>query len=104
MIGTTLHALSSRTLMPGLHRVVGNPDGRSSVVFALRHSTRHVVDFGLFGGEGTATPKEIWMKVQAGKVNINSVKEKRDLQKARFNEERLKAEALRQAAPTMGQG
>jgi len=103
LIGTTLYALSSRTLKPGLHRVVGNPDGRSSVVFALRHSTKHNVDFGPFGGEGSATPQEVWMKVQAGKVNINSVKEKRDLQTAKFAAERLKAQGLRQAT-TMGQG
>ncbi|KAL6244317.1 hypothetical protein RBB50_008559 [Rhinocladiella similis] len=92
LIGETLRALSSGTVNTGVHRVVGNPHGRSSIVFALRHSNRHDIDFGLFGGEGVMSPKELWQSVQVGKININSIKEIRDKQRAKYDAERAKGE------------
>lgn len=104
LIGQTLRALSSGTLHAGAHRVVGNPNGRSSVVFALRHSARHDIDFGLFGAQGKLTPLGLWKAVQAGKVNVNSVKEKRDLQRARLKAAAATSGAEDKGESTMGQG
>ncbi|KIW20289.1 hypothetical protein PV08_00864 [Exophiala spinifera] len=102
LIGETLKALSSNTVNTGAHRVVGNPHGRSSVVFALRHSTRHDIDFGLFGGEGVMSPKELWKSVQVGKININSTKEIREKQRAKLYADRSKSEVS--DTLTTGQG
>ncbi|KAK4942966.1 hypothetical protein LTR10_017350 [Elasticomyces elasticus] len=105
IIGETLKLLSSGTVNTGMHRVVGNPKGRSSVVYALRHSNKHDIDFSLFGAEGSMTPLELWKTVQFGKVNINSVKEKRDEMRAKFNAEKLKKEsAQKEDLVTTGQG
>ncbi|KIV84855.1 hypothetical protein PV11_00608 [Exophiala sideris] len=105
LIGETLKLLSSGTVNTGMHRVVGSPRGRSSVVYALRHSNKHDIDFGLFGAEGSMTPLELWKTVQFGKVNINSVKEKRDEMRAKFNAEKLKKEsAQNEDLVTTGQG
>lgn len=92
LIGETLRALSSNTVNTGVHRVVGNPEGRNSIVFALRHSNRHDIDFGLFGGEGVMTAQELWKSVQVGKININSVKELLDKQRAKYDAERSKGQ------------
>ncbi|KAI1618058.1 hypothetical protein EDD36DRAFT_425553 [Exophiala viscosa] len=94
LIGETLKLLSSGTVNTGMHRVVGNPKGRNSVVYALRHSNKHNIDFSLFGAEGSMTPLELWKTVQFGKVNINSVKEKREEMRARFSAEKLKKEGM----------
>lgn len=85
LVGQTLRAISNRSLNPGVHRVVGNPSGRHSAVFALRHSSRHDVDFGLFGGEGRIDPKELRRTIHAGRVNVNAGKEERDMQQAKLN-------------------
>ena len=84
LIGQTLKALSDGTFNAGIHRVVGHPEGRNSVVFALRHSSRHNVDFGLFGGNGRVPAAELWKFLKVGKVNINTVKQRRDAQRAEF--------------------
>ncbi|KIW66698.1 hypothetical protein PV04_06005 [Phialophora macrospora] len=92
LAGQTLKALSHDTFNAGIHRVVGNPEGRHSVVFALRHSSRHDVDFGLFGGQGwRVRASELWRFIEVGKVNINTVKKRRDAQRA---DEELAASAL----------
>jgi len=102
LVGQTLKALSNGLIVAGAHRVVGNPNGRNSVVFALRHSTRHEVDFGQFGGEGRVTPQDLWQTVQAGKVNINTSKERRDRQRAKMAA--AKGEAENREELRMGQG
>ncbi|KAL2434882.1 hypothetical protein ABEF95_010031 [Exophiala dermatitidis] len=84
LVGQTLKALSAQSMNAGAHRVVGNPQGRHSVVYALRHSMMHDVDFSLFGGEGKMTPKELWRTIQTGKVNINAKKEFREMQRAKL--------------------
>lgn len=105
LIGQTLRMLSSNTVNTGVHRVVGNPRGRSSVVYALRHSNRHNIDFGRFGSqEGLLTPAELWKKVQFGKVNINSVKEKREQMRAKFRAEKSKNETAQNEDLVTGQG
>lgn len=85
LVGQTLRALFAQSITAGGHRVVGNPQGRQSVVFALRHSTRHDVNFSLFGGEGNVRPTDLWRTIQVGKVNINTAKERRDMQRARLH-------------------
>ena len=85
LVGQTLRAISNQSLNPGVHRVVGNPSGRYSAVFALRHSSRHEVDFGLFGGEGRIDPAELRRKMHAGKFNVNAKKDERDRQRAKLN-------------------
>lgn len=88
LIGSTLKALSNGIFNTGVHRVVGNPEGRNSVVFALRHSARHDVDFSLFGGEGRVDPHELWRTLKIGIVNINMVKDKREAQRAELRKSR----------------
>lgn len=92
LVGQTLRAISNGSLNPGMHRVVGNPNGRHSVIFALRHSPMHDVDFGLYGGEGRVDPKKLWKTIQGNRVNINAVKETRDMQRAKLNAVKLDAE------------
>ncbi|KIW85163.1 hypothetical protein Z517_00553 [Fonsecaea pedrosoi CBS 271.37] len=87
LVGQTLKALSDGMLSPGIHRVVENPNGRNSVVFALRHSSKHPVDFGLFGGQGRVNASDLWRFIDVGKVNINTVRERRDEQRAKYEAE-----------------
>jgi isopenicillin N synthase-like dioxygenase len=81
LVGQTLRALSEDVFNAGVHRVVGNSEGRKSAVFALRHSTRHDVDFSLFGGEGRVKATEFWRFIKVGKVNVNTIKEQREAQR-----------------------
>lgn len=81
LTGRTLHMLSGQEVTPGLHRVVGNPDGRSSIVFALRPSTRNPIPLESFGGEGVVPGEEMWQQVQHGVRNINATKDTRDPEK-----------------------
>ena len=83
LIGRSLKALSGDTFNTGVHRVIGNPQGRQSIVFALRPSTRHDVDLSLFGGEGRMGATEFWEYIKAGIVNINMDKNSREAQRAR---------------------
>ncbi|KIY00813.1 uncharacterized protein Z520_03479 [Fonsecaea multimorphosa CBS 102226] len=92
LVGQTLKALSNGMLSPGVHRVVENPNGRNSAVFALRHSSKHDVNFSLFGGQGLVSASDLWKSIQVGKVNINSIKERRDAQRVKFAAERLAAQ------------
>jgi len=85
LAGQTLRALSRGVIRAGLHRVVGNPQGRSSIVFALRHSSRHEIDLKAFGGQGTVHPRLLWNRIRVGKVNINAVKEIREEQRAKLD-------------------
>lgn len=83
LIGRTLHMLSGQEVTPGLHRVVGIPDGRSSIVFALRPSTRNPIRLEPFGGGGVVPGEELWQQVQHGVRNINATKDMRDPEKKR---------------------
>ena len=87
LIGTTLQLLSTNRLAAGGHRVVANPVGRQSIVFALRPSIRHVIDLEPFGGEGTWDMKALWKRITTCRVNVNAQKEIRDEQQ-RMKEER----------------
>jgi hypothetical protein len=74
LVGQTLNVLSSQSLQPGIHRVVGNSNGRRSIVFALRHTSTQDIDLSRFGGDGRITPLDLWKTIQRGAVNVNSAK------------------------------
>lgn len=81
LVGQTLKMLSDGALNAGVHRVVGNPEGRRSIVYALRHSSRNLVDLSRFGGEGHIRPEELYKVMGVGRVNINAVRDTRDKQR-----------------------
>ena len=78
LAGYALYYLSAGRVRAGNHRVVANPEGRSSIVFALRPSTRHWVDLSPFGGEGAWDMGLIWKRISEGRVNVNAQKELRE--------------------------
>lgn len=81
LLGETLRVLFGKAMRSGLHRVVPNPDGRSSMVFALRPSLNQPLDLSSFGGEGFADTKQLWEKLKASKFNINATKDVREQQR-----------------------
>jgi len=82
LIGTALQALTGTKVRAGLHRVVANPNGRSSIIFALRPSLRHEMDLRVFSGGVTAPLKEFWETHISERYNINASTEERERQKA----------------------
>ncbi|KAK4989759.1 hypothetical protein LTR66_006980 [Elasticomyces elasticus] len=72
LVGDTLRLLSSTRCVSGLHRVVGNPWGRESIVFALRPSLRHEIDLGLLGGSGSVGSAELYTTIRDRKSNVNA--------------------------------
>ncbi|KAL9058629.1 MAG: hypothetical protein Q9162_001636 [Coniocarpon cinnabarinum] len=88
LIGAALHALSDARLPAGAHRVVANSSGRQSIVFALRPSTRHDLDLGDFGAQGTVPMRLFWQRIIKGRVNVNAQKAIRETQE-RERRERL---------------
>ena len=88
LVGKTLRALSSGLIRPGLHKVVPSPEGRFSVVYALRHSFKHQIDLERLGGEGSVDPRELWERLKAGVVNINATKELREKQRKDWDQKR----------------
>ena len=94
LIGRTLRLLSSNRVTAGLHRVVGNPTGRGSIVFALRPSLRHEIDLSLLGGWGAVSASDMWSKVSRSRVNVNTVKHVRDQQKLDLRKERQTIESI----------
>lgn len=93
LTGGTLSYLSNGLLRPGLHRVVGNPDGRQSIIFALRPSLKHRIDLSIFDGGARRLAdgpndtfqdmKEFWMGIKSGKINVNARVDIREEQRRR---------------------
>lgn len=81
LVGQTLKMLSNGSLNAGIHRVTGNPLGRNSIVYALRHSSRNPIDLALFGGDECIRPEELYKVMGVGKVNINAIKDTREKQR-----------------------
>lgn len=82
LVGKTLNALSGGRVRAGVHRVIGNEEGRSSIVYALRPSTKHEIDMSVFpGGHGTMHMGELWKKMWSGAFNVNAPREVREKQK-----------------------
>ena len=81
-IGQVLRTLSRNRLRAGLHRVVGNPAGRQSIVFALRPSLRHDrTNLAAFGGEGILSMSKLWTEIRGSRFNVNAQKQIRAEQK-----------------------
>jgi len=87
LVGDTLRILTTNRFRSGLHRVVVNPDGRLSIVFALRCNTDCTVELADFGGEGTVNSGALWDAIKRKRVNVNASKEVRAGQKARKEED-----------------
>lgn len=81
LVGDTARALMRNQVRAGLHRVVGNPHGRSSIVFALRPYLKHATDLAAFGGSGLVDTKELYDKVKSRKFNINATRDVREHQR-----------------------
>lgn len=92
LAGDVLRILSGNRIRAGLHRVVENPDGRSSIVFALRPSLKHPVDLSQFGLEGVISSDELWSKIKSSKLNINATKEVRERQRENMKAKRAMIE------------
>lgn len=82
LVGQVLRTLSENRMRAGVHRVVGNPAGRNSIVFALRPSLRNdKLDLTSFGGKGTLGMNQFWNDIKGSRFNVNAQKEERDEQK-----------------------
>jgi isopenicillin N synthase-like dioxygenase len=84
LVGQTLRILSGNRVRAGVHRVVGNSEGRCSTVFALRPSTKHEIDMTVFpDGQGTMHMGDLWKTIWKGAYNVNAPKAVREKQKER---------------------
>lgn len=81
LVGRTLRLLSAWRVRAGVHRVIGNPDGRDSIVFPLRMNTRNQIPLAPFGGWGSVAGKDLYGKVRNGRININAEKDIREKQR-----------------------
>ena len=61
--------------------MVGNPDGRSSIVYALRPNLKHPTDLATFGRAGVVDTKTYFYEIKGRKYNINATKEIRERQR-----------------------
>lgn len=106
LAGTFLRILTTGRVTAGKHRVVSNPIGRTSIVFALRPSIRHHLDLTPFGGEGTWDLKRLWERILSERVNVNANAALRKEQQRKRDELLRKArgcsEADTTAAPDAG--
>jgi isopenicillin N synthase-like dioxygenase len=85
LVGEILRILSGSRVKAGVHRVVGTPEGRGSIVFALRPSTNHEIDMGIFpDGVGMIHMDTLWKKVSKMGYNINAPKDVRERQKKKL--------------------
>ncbi|OQO01554.1 hypothetical protein B0A48_12590 [Cryoendolithus antarcticus] len=82
LVGETLRALSQGALIAGCHRVVGNPKGRTSVVFALRPNLGLSTDMASFGGDGVVSNRELYNEIKREKYSINAKQDVREKQRA----------------------
>lgn len=80
LAGDMVRALFDHKVVAGRHRVVGNPEGRSSIVFALRPCLKGDIDLERFGGQGVVATKDYFYDIKASKTNINATKDIRDEQ------------------------
>lgn len=84
LIGGALRILVGNRVRAGLHRVVANPEGRKSAVFALRPSLRHQIDLEKFGGGVNVGVKEFWENIKSSRYNVNAPKDMREQQKEKL--------------------
>ncbi|KAL8803014.1 MAG: hypothetical protein Q9182_003440 [Xanthomendoza sp. 2 TL-2023] len=87
LAGKTLQWLSAGRVIAGLHRVVPNPEGRQSVVFALRPSLRHPkLDLTPFGEPSMVNLVDVWKGIRGSVFNVNAQVNIRKEQKRRLQE------------------
>ncbi|KAK5114266.1 hypothetical protein LTR62_002517 [Meristemomyces frigidus] len=91
LIGDMTRALLRNQVRAGRHRVVGNPDGRYSTVFALRPHLKGTTDLAMWGGKSVVDTREFYIKIKGSKHNINATHDVREKQrqKQRKNGESL---------------
>ncbi|EMD00308.1 hypothetical protein BAUCODRAFT_30791 [Baudoinia panamericana UAMH 10762] len=80
LVGDLTRALLRNRVRAGVHRVVGNPCGRSSLVFALRPYLKGIIDLAAFGGKGLVDTRDYCTAVKGSKVNVNAAREVREQQ------------------------
>lgn len=90
LVGSALQRLTGNKVRPGRHRVVANPDGRSSIILALRPSLRHEIDLRIYGGGISASPKEFWEAHIGALYNINAPADERERQKEAILQQKQK--------------
>ena len=88
LIGVTLRRLLGNRVRSGLHRVVSNPNGRSSAVFALRPNIAQKVNLGGDGHDFRIDMKNMWAEIIGKKYSVNAPKPVRDEQQQRLREQR----------------
>ena len=81
LVGRMASMLLHRNARPGRHRVVSNPQGRRSVVLALRPCLRAQIDLDPSDGQQAISAREYWAKTSAVRYNINAKKDLREEQK-----------------------
>jgi len=79
----------------GIHRVIGNPQGRTSTVFALRPCLKYTTDLSTFGGRGEVDTRVHFYKIKGSKHNINATHAVRTQQRQRQQEEKDSSRASR---------
>lgn len=90
LVGKTLQWLSNGRLKAGLHRVVANPEGRQSIVFALRPSLRtRYFDLAPFGERGVVDLVGVWQSIRGSVYNVNAQTNIREGQKKLMREKSL---------------
>lgn len=88
LIGVTLRRLLANRVRSGLHRVVSNPEGRSSAVFALRPNIAQKINLGGDGDDYRIDMKNLWAEIIGKKYSVNAPKQVRDEQQQRLREQR----------------
>ena len=81
LTGDTLRILSGNRIQAAPHRVVPTDEGRNSIVFALRATTRNPIDLAALGGQGTLDSLDFWKKIKSRRFNVNAQKEVRERQR-----------------------
>ncbi|KAK3677321.1 hypothetical protein LTR78_002859 [Recurvomyces mirabilis] len=82
LVGDMTRALFRSQVRAGMHRVAGNPDGRNSIVYALRPCLKGMVDLASWGGEGQVDTRDYFLKIKGSRHNINATHDIRETQKS----------------------
>lgn len=80
LVGRMASILLQRNARPGRHRVVSNPQGRRSAIFALRPCLRAEIDPGPVDGQPFSA-RRYFAKTSATTYNINAKKDLREEQR-----------------------
>ncbi|KAH9827881.1 putative iron ascorbate-dependent oxidoreductase family protein [Teratosphaeria destructans] len=100
LVGDMARALMRNQFRAGMHRVVSNPAGRSSIIFALRPCVKEPTDLTRFGGKGTVDTREFFFKIKKSKYNINATHDIRQQQRqAQREKKRIANDGVTASAP-----